>query len=257
MEQGLWDLFASPGDIVTDRDLRLDFFRGLALFCMFIDHIPDNFVAWFTFQAFMSCDATEVFVFISGFTAGLVYSRTMERHGFLSGGIRVLQRVWQIYVAHILIFVALMAALALTSHVLNTWRYIDYHQGTQAFLMEPGLALMRILTLQFQSLSYTDILPLYIVCLAILPLALAGFRFRPIVVIVVFLSVWLSIQLNPNVAFTAWPDPREGWGFNPLAWQALYVLAAWLAWRSKDLKVSTVNRRWWVYVAGVCVVAGL
>ena len=30
---------------VMERDLRIDFFRGLALFCIFIDHLPNNFVA--------------------------------------------------------------------------------------------------------------------------------------------------------------------------------------------------------------------
>ena len=31
-----------------DRDLRLDFFRGLALWFIFVDHIPANQFAWAT-----------------------------------------------------------------------------------------------------------------------------------------------------------------------------------------------------------------
>src|ERR1041384_8662823 len=56
---------------VAQRDLRLDFFRGLALFCMFIDHMPDNIFARFTIQSVMFADAAEVFIFISGYTAGI------------------------------------------------------------------------------------------------------------------------------------------------------------------------------------------
>ena len=36
-----------------ERDLRLDFFRGLALFSIFIDHLPNNFLAEFTLQSGM------------------------------------------------------------------------------------------------------------------------------------------------------------------------------------------------------------
>ena len=76
-------LFTSTrGPLPNERDLRLDFFRGLALFSIFIDHIPGNIFAWFTLQAVMCSDAAEVFVFISGFTAGTVYSRTMDARGF-------------------------------------------------------------------------------------------------------------------------------------------------------------------------------
>jgi hypothetical protein len=158
----LRDLFGSTRDpLPTERDLRLDFFRGLALFAIFIDHIPENFLAWFTLQAVMSGDATEVFVFTSGFTGGMVYSRTMDRNGFLIAGIRVFHRVWQIYVAHILMFITLMATLAYTSDVLKTSRYIEYYIGTEAFLKEPGLALMRVLSLQYQPSFFMDVLPLY------------------------------------------------------------------------------------------------
>ena len=48
------------------RDLRLDFFRGLALIFIFIDHIPENVLSYFTLQAFQFYDAAEVFIFVSG-----------------------------------------------------------------------------------------------------------------------------------------------------------------------------------------------
>ena len=34
--------------ITTERDLRLDLFRGIALWLIFLDHIPSNLVAWIT-----------------------------------------------------------------------------------------------------------------------------------------------------------------------------------------------------------------
>jgi hypothetical protein len=53
------------------RDLRLDACRGLALWFIFIDHIPDNTLAWLTLRNHGFSDATEVFVFVSGYTCTL------------------------------------------------------------------------------------------------------------------------------------------------------------------------------------------
>jgi len=50
------------------RDLRLDAFRGLALWFIFLDHIPDNVLAWLTLRNYGYSDSTEVFVFVSGYT---------------------------------------------------------------------------------------------------------------------------------------------------------------------------------------------
>ena len=245
------ELFTNArGPSPNKRDLRLDFFRGLALICMFIDHTPGNNFAWFTLQAVMCSDAAEIFVLISGFTAGTVYSRTLERGGFLAAGIRVYHRVWQLYVAHIVLFVTLMATISYTSHLLTSSRYIDYFDGTSFFLQEPGLALVKVLLLQFQP-AFIDILPLYIACLGFLPLVLAGFRFRPRTVIFASLSLWVAVQ------FDGWfAPPGSGWGFNPFAWQALFYLAAWLGWRSNRAEGFWLNDRWPFYLAAGLVVAG-
>ena len=156
------------------RDLRLDFFRGLALFCIFIDHLPTNIMAEFTLQSVMLSDAAEVFILISGYTAGMVYGRAMEREGFVIAGVRVYHRVWQLYVAHVFLVMMFMATVAYTAGDLNNSLYAEEF-GAADFLNEPGLAVVKALTLQFQP-AFMDILPLYIVLLAILPFVLAGFR---------------------------------------------------------------------------------
>src|SRR5204862_7258611 len=83
------------------RDLRLDLFRGLALWLIFLDHIPSNAVSWLTIRNYGFSDATEIFVFISGYTAAFVYGRTMRDRGVIVSGARMLKRAWQVYVAHI------------------------------------------------------------------------------------------------------------------------------------------------------------
>jgi len=94
------------------RELRLDLFRGLALWLIYIDHVSPDLLTWFTIRNYGFSDAAEIFIFISGFTAALVYGRATFESGFVIGTARVLRRVWQIYTAHLLLFLVLMAEIA-------------------------------------------------------------------------------------------------------------------------------------------------
>ena len=93
------------------RDLRLDLFRGIALWLIFLDHIPSNVVSWATIRNFGFSDAAEIFIFISGYTAAFVYGRAMRDRGVIVAGARILKRAWQIYVAHMFLFVIYICLL--------------------------------------------------------------------------------------------------------------------------------------------------
>jgi len=45
------------------RDLRIDFFRGLALYMVVVDHIGGDPLGKFTYQAVGFSDAAEIFIF--------------------------------------------------------------------------------------------------------------------------------------------------------------------------------------------------
>jgi hypothetical protein len=246
----------TSGASVTERDLRLDFFRGAALFSIFIDHLPNNILAEFTLQSVMFSDAAEVFILISGYTAGMVYGRAIERQGFLVAAVRVYHRVWQLYVAHVFLFMMFMAMMAYTAGALNNSLYAEEF-GAANFLNEPGLAVVKALILQFQP-AFMDILPLYIVLLAVLPLVLTGFRYCPWLMFLVSFALWLAVQFDHRVALSAYPGPDRVWYFNPFAWQALFLLGAWLGWRGIRGGVSWRNQRWLFWLAaGVALAAFL
>ena len=149
------------------RDLRLDFFRGLSLFFIFIDHIPNNFLGYFTLRSIAFSDAAEVFIFISGYTAALVYGRSMSQRGALFATAQIYRRVWQLYVAHIFLFVIFTAEVSYTVLAVNNPMYNE-EMGVGDFLSEPHVAIIKALLLQFQP-TFLDILPLYIVLLGDLP----------------------------------------------------------------------------------------
>src|SRR5512140_694288 len=109
-----------PPVMPAGRDLRLHLFRGLALWLIFLDHIPSNMVSWMTIRNYGFSDATEIFVFISGYTAAFVYGREMLDRGLVVAGARILRRAWQVYVAHIFLFMIYMTELDyVTTHFEN------------------------------------------------------------------------------------------------------------------------------------------
>src|SRR5579864_401406 len=209
-----------PSPPALSRDLRLDFFRGVALICIFIDHIPENYLNYVTLSAVGFSDAAEVFIFISGFTASLVYGRAMTARGVLFATVQVIRRAWQLYVAHIFLFVIFIAEVSYTVKTFNNPMYNE-EMGAGYFLEHPHAAVVQALILPFQP-TFLDILPLYIVLLLIFPLALVAVRRSPWLALVPSSMIYLAVQIF-DINVPAYP-PGSLWTFNPLAWQFLFVL---------------------------------
>src|SRR5260370_8413662 len=87
------------------RDLRLDLFRGLANWAIFLDHIPHQVLSWVTTRNYGFSDAADLFVFISGYTAAFVFGRIMIERGYLAAALGLVRRTSKIYAAHILVVV--------------------------------------------------------------------------------------------------------------------------------------------------------
>jgi hypothetical protein len=204
------------------RDLRLDFFRGLALIFIFIDHIPENVLSYFTLQAFQFYDAAEVFIFISGYTAALVYSRTLALQGTLYATAQILRRAWQLYIAHIFLFMIFIAEVSYTASAFNNPMYND-EMRVADFLEEPHIAIIKALLLEFQP-TFLDILPLYILLLVIFPVILLGLRLQPLLVLIPSFLLYVAVQVF-DVPIPAYPEGHV-WYFNPLAWQFLFTAGA-------------------------------
>jgi hypothetical protein len=210
--------------VPTERDLRLDLFRGIALWLIFLDHIPSNAVSWITIRNYGFSDATEIFVFISGFTAAFVYGRAMHERGFVFAGARVLKRTWQIYVAHVFLFAIYLAEIAYVVHSFDNPLYTE-EMGVRNFLSDPDVTVIQALLLKFKPVNM-DVLPLYIVLLAGFPPMLWLLLRAPSAALAASAALYgLTWHFGWNLP--AWP--RGVWLFNPFAWQFLFVLGAWCA----------------------------
>jgi hypothetical protein len=247
---------AAPVDRATlERDWRLDFFRGLALFCIFVDHVPNNFFADLTIQSVGVSDAAEIFILISGYTAGLVFGGVYNTRGWLASAARIYHRVWQLYVAHVFLFVLFVAMMAHTMGLLNNSIYAE-ESGAADFLREPDVAVVMALTLRFQP-EFMDILPLYIVLLGTLPLMLALFRQVPIFAMIASFLLWLASQLNDQIAFSAYPGPDSVWFFNPCAWQFLFFFGAFFGSRGMPGASRLRAGSWITAFAWIIAIIGL
>lgn len=206
------------------RELRLDLFRGLALWLIYIDHVSPDILTWGTIRNYGFSDAAEIFIFISGFTAALVYGRAMFESGILIGTARVLQRAWQIYTAHLLLFLVLIGEIAYVTAVSDKSFYIQEMEVAD-FFNEPGQVMIQVLLLRFRPLNM-DVLPLYIVLMSFLPLVLILARSQrdlPLILSIVLYILTIRFDLHLSTY-------RGGfWSFNPFAWQLLFVFGAWCA----------------------------
>jgi len=224
------------------RDLRLDFFRGLSLWMIFLDHVPSHHVSdiasWITIRNYGFSDAAEIFVFISGYTASLVYGRKMWQQGFLVGSAQILRRTWQIYAAHLFLFAFYIAEVGYASLKFDAPNFENY-TNTSIFFHHPETAIVNAAALSFKPVDL-DVLPVYILLLAAFPPVLWLLRRAPRLVLAGSASLYGCVWLF-GWNLSAYPDGL--WYFNPFSWQFLFVLGAWCAvGGAEDLKNAAESR---------------
>jgi hypothetical protein len=210
----------SPGE----RELRIDLFRGLALWLIFIDHMSPDILTWFTIRSYGFSDAAEIFIFISGYTAAFVYGRAMRETGFVIASARILRRVWQIYVANVFLFTIYFAEIVYAARGFNNPLYSE-EMGVNDFLKHPDVAIVQALLLRFRLLNI-DVLPLYVVLMFFLPWILRLMQWRANVTLGLSVALYV-LAWKYDLHLTSYPNGF--WAFNPFFWQLLFVFGAWCA----------------------------
>lgn len=208
-----------------ERSLALDFFRGLALIVIFINHMPYNPWYWGTPSRFGFSDATEIFIFISGYVAALAYGRRFAASAVQGTG-RVLYRCLQVYFAHILMFGLLAFACVMGN---RSGIGPDYIKGLNlAFAFEnPRDAVLGLLTLRYVP-NYFDILPMYLVIMVMIPVLWLIARQSRLLAVAVPVALYAGAhrfgwELNAELTHA------RAWYFNPFCWQLLFFTGFALA----------------------------
>ncbi len=219
------------------RDPRLDFFRGVAMFIIFIAHCRGN-VLWDYIPArYGISDAANMFVFVSGMTASIAFGGTFLSRGWPVGALRILYRCIQLYAAQLGMFFVVAMVVAAGSMIFPDTDYVAVAQ-LQRFFSDTPAALIGLFTLTYVP-HYLDILPLYIVVLAMVPAVMALARVSPYLVLAASLALYVCawvFQLN----FPAHADDQAMWYFDPFAWQLIFFTG--FALRRGWIKVSLDSR---------------
>ncbi len=213
------------------RDPRLDFFRGLAMFIIFIAHMPENYLALWIPARFGFSDATEIFVFCSGMASSIAFGSVFAAQGWAMGTARVLHRIWQVYWAHVGVFLvvaSLMAAID-AAHVLPT-NYVAL-LNLAPFFDETAPTLIGLVTLTYVP-NYFDVLPMYLVILVLMPVVMALAQMSRYLAAAFVIALWLGANLHV-LELAAEPWSMRPWFFNPFGWQLVFFtgfafLSGWL-----------------------------
>ena len=240
---------ANPVRVPSTRDPRLDVFRGICLVMIFINHVPGTVFEDYTSRNFGFSDAAEGFVLMSGIAAGLAYSADFRATSMRlwTGLARVWRRVWTLYLVHILTTFAALAVAGGVALWLGNSELLFENQMKWVWL-DPLRTLIGLVILTHQ-FGYVNILPLYLVLLAVTPLLLFFAWRYPLWLMAASVAVWLAAGIwrlgPPNY-------PSSGvWFFNPLAWQVIFITGLLTGVAMKDGRRFVPIRRWLQVLTGI------
>ena len=206
--------------VERNRDLRLDVFRGLAMLIIFVAHVPGNSWTAYIPARFGFSSAAEMFVFCSGYASALAFGSVFVRRGWWIGTVRILFRIWQLYWAHVGLFLVL-ATISIVA--------VRLHIGTRDYPADLSLGvfdrdglngIIGMMTL-FLVPDLLNILPMYVILLALTPPAMALSKISPWLVLAASAALWALVQAT-GVNLPAGGETGRTWFFNPFAWQLMF-----------------------------------
>jgi hypothetical protein len=209
----------SPVEGKKSRHLGLDFFRGLAMLIIFIAHVPNNSWDRWIPARFGFSSAAELFVFCSGLASAFAFGSVFVRRGFLIGLLRIGYRIWQVYWAHIGLFLVITTLSAAGTWYVGTRNYIA-DLNLDLFEQRPLIAIVKMMTLTYVP-DLLNILPMYLVLLSLVPVMMALSELSRWLVFALSIALWTTVQIThfdlPGGVTEDWV-----WFFNPFAWQLLF-----------------------------------
>jgi hypothetical protein len=212
-----------------ESDLRPCLLLGVAAWFLFLDHVPHNAVNLLTLRNFGFSGAVDLFVFVGGYTAAILYGRMMLERGFVVTATRIFKRLWQLYAAYIVLFVI----------YINLIGYVARQSAAPALISEFNVTgivdhtirtLIHGLLLRAKPLNL-DVLQLFIVLIAVFPFILFAMVRRPNITMAASTGLYFTARLL-DWNLSAFPDGH--WYLNPFCWQLLFVLGAWFALSGPD-----------------------
>ena len=230
----------------------VDFWRGVALVMIFINHVPGNLFSYFTLRNYAISDAAELFVFLAGWSMSYATGKPGAPDPAGQVTFRLIFRAVQIYRAQLVITMLALAMLSGAAMYSGNPLFLEWLNAGLAFY-DPVSGLIGLVLLTYQ-LGYFNILPLYVVLLLPAPLFVLIARRSRLLALALSLGVY-GWALVTGVSFPSWPS-EERWYFNPLSWQILLAVGFLAAEVARESEAFRRAARRAVPLAVVILIAG-
>jgi hypothetical protein len=199
------------------------------------------------------CDAAELFVFLAGCSMRLLIDGRRGRLPVLESTIRLESRAITIYTVQLILTQLALAITAAGALYFANPQFLEWNNAAAAF-QDPvetqlGLALL------LHQLFYFDILPLYVVLMAMAPVFVAADRVSRWLPLPLSLALYFIIH-KTGINIPTWPVEGR-WYFNPFTWQIVFVLGFVLSDPVGPLAILRKYRVAMRFIAAPIVAAGL
>lgn len=235
------------------RDTRVDIIRGWLQLTIFASHAAGSWIgAWMIHGAWGLSDSSEQFVFLSGLMLGSVFARKSIRQGWRGASLDMVVRAARLYRTQLVVFFLFGAMIILASRG-GAFPEEAHRLGWDFMQSHPIQATLGALSTFYQP-DYMDILPVFIWCMLLLPIfaALEGAIGAWALLMPVGLYVAATFGLTPPSI-----GAETAHGFNPIAWQILFLGGAWLGRRTLLLGQALPPWRWLTVAAAGVLAVGL
>ncbi len=202
------------------RNTVIDFWRGLVLVIIFINHVPGNLLEHLTPRNYGFSDAAEAFIFISGLSVAMVYYPRLPQGDVLGVIRRCFRRSFELYRMHLILTGCAIALFSVGYVASDDISLIEAH-GRNMVFEDTARGITGVLLLGHQ-LGYFNILPLYIALMLWAPVAMILMRIHVVLAIAISVGIYALARAD-ILAFPSWPEPGK-WFFNPFAWQFLFTI---------------------------------
>lgn len=228
--------------VAVGRDHRIDFFRGLSLWLIFIDHIPEVYLNRITPKNFGFSDAAEILVFLSGVASGMVYTAIAQQSGLGLALKRALRRAFEIYFAQL----GTIVLLLLTASLLAIWQpdLLD-HANVAVFFAHPFEATWQALTMRYSPVNLDPLLLMVTLHFA-LAVVLPGILRYPAATLIASGLLYVTSHVL-DWYISAYPAGQVY--FNPMNWQFLYVIGVWWGAKPADAAPHYRELPFWMFLA--------
>ena len=158
--------------------------------------------------------------------SAVAFGDVFIRSGLAMGVARVAHRCWQVYWSHVATFLVVTALMVAADKIFATGgSYLDGLGLGVAFGSHASDAVLGLLSLTFVP-HFFDILPMYLVILALLPCVVAAANVHKGLAAFAVVALWLAASSGrldlPAEPWSMGTADAKTWFFNPFSWQLIF-----------------------------------